>query len=119
MSRTYTEKQYNAQVRKAKAGWAKYFCELEQNQDRDIIYYESVKQLPVNDMTDYAQAQIQELLIQLKKHIDCPVCLETINPKDIEMTACGHKYCKGCINTIKQSIKPECAICRSKLWVKK
>ncbi len=119
MPRTYTEKQYNAQVRKAKAGWAKYFCELESNQQADIVYYEQVKQLPVNDMTDYAQAQIQELLIQLKTKIDCPICLETIAPNQIEMTACGHKYCKQCINTIKAGANPECAICRTKIWVKK
>ena len=119
MPRTYTEKQYNAQVRKAKAGWAKYYCELESNQVSQVVYYEQVKELPVNDMSDYAQAQIQELLIQLKKQIECPVCLETINPKEIEMTACGHKYCKQCINTIKAGANPECAICRNRLWVKK
>ena len=119
MPRTYTEKQYNAQVRKAKAGWAKYYCEMEQNQGIQVVYYEQVKQLPVNDMTEYAQSQIQELLIQLKKEIECPICLETINPKEIEMTACGHKYCKQCINTIKAGANPECAICRTKIWVKK
>lgn len=117
--RTYTKKQYDAQVRKAKAGWAKYYAELEQNQGYSIMYYEQVKEMPVNDMNEYAQEQIRNLLIELKKSIDCPICMETIDPKNIEMTACGHKYCKQCINTIKQSNNPECAICRNRLWVKK
>jgi len=119
MPRTYTEKQYQAQVKKAKAGWGKYFGELEREQERDIIYYEQVKELPVADMTDYAQQQIQELLIKLKEAIDCPVCLETIAPGNIEMTACGHKFCKQCLNTIKTTPEPKCAVCRGKIWVKR
>ena len=114
MPRTFTERQYNAQVRKAKAGWAKYFAELESNQERDIIYYEQVKYLPVEGMTDFAQ-----LLIKLKASIDCPVCLETIAPDQIEMTACGHKFCKSCLSAIKERPEPKCAICRGKIWVKK
>mgnify|MGYP003639296724 FL=1 len=119
MPRTYTEKQYQSQVRKAKAGWGRYFAELENNQERDIHYYEQVEQLPVNDMTEYAQEQIRELLIKLKTTIDCPVCLETIAPDQIEMTACGHKFCKQCIKAIKSAPEPKCAICRGKIWVKK
>ena len=119
MPRTFTERQYNAQVRKAKAGWAKYFAELESNQERDIIYYEQVKYLPVEGMTDFAQQQIGELLIKLKASIDCPVCLETIAPDQIEMTACGHKFCKSCLSAIKERPEPKCAICRGKIWVKK
>ena len=119
MPTTYTERQWNNQVRKAKQGWACYFKAIEQGQLCDIIYYEKVKELPVNDMSDYAKKQIEELLIQLKKQIECPICLETIDPKNIEMTACGHKYCKQCINTLKQTINPKCSICRTKIWVKR
>jgi len=119
MPRTYTEKQYMAQVRKAKAGWAKYFAELENNQGYNIMYYEKVKEMPVNDMSEYAQQEIRNLLIELKKNIECPICMENIAPDQVEMTACGHKYCKQCINTIKAGANPECAICRNKLWVKK
>lgn len=116
---TYTENQYKAQVRKAKQGWACYFQAIEQGQMCDIIYYEQVKELPVADMSEYAQKQIQELLIKLKKAIECPVCLETIAPNNIEMTACGHKFCKQCLKTIKTTPEPKCAVCRGKIWVKR
>jgi hypothetical protein len=125
MPKTLTDYQYNELVKKSKMGWASYFRELENSQNNAVIIWQVVNKVNKevneegNELTDYAQGQIQELLIQLKKQIECPICLEVINPKEVVMTNCGHKYCKQCLNTIKTGAKPECAVCRQKIWVKK
>ncbi len=102
-----------------KVAWAKYYHELENNQNRQIITYERLVQVPVEAMSDYAVEEYRKLLRELKKEIDCPICLEVIPPDQVDMTACGHKFCKSCLGELKKTPAPKCAICRNKIWVKK
>ena len=51
---------------------------------------------------------------------ECPVCLDMIKDGELEISNCGHFYCKPCLDTIKDKAqtehleKWECAVCRRK-----
>jgi hypothetical protein len=98
-----------------KVAWAMYYKVLEREQEQSIITYEKLVEVPVKCMDEYAEQEFIKLLIELKRNIDCPICLETIDPTNISITGCGHKYCKNCLNTLKNLTNPKCAICRSKI----
>jgi hypothetical protein len=53
---------------------------------------------------------------ELPESIECPICYETIEKKEIIHTICGHNYCKPCIQKV-LSIPhcKKCAICRTKI----
>ena len=46
----------------------------------------------------------------LKKKLDCPICLDLIEPNQLQISSCGDKYCKDCYSHIDQV-----AICRKML----
>ena len=58
--------------------------------------------------------EIEKMTAELRKQIECPICLEIIEVGHLKMTGCGHKYCEECYNKI-----DECAICRKKIYKKK
>jgi hypothetical protein len=39
--------------------------------------------------------------------VECPICYEDLNEKDLKTVECGHKFCKYCISRI-----TKCALCR-------
>jgi hypothetical protein len=54
---------------------------------------------------------------EVRKTWDCPICLEMISPeetgdKSLEITNCGHYYCKQCLTSLKAQPQPKCAVCR-------
>jgi len=51
---------------------------------------------------------------ELKKEIECPVCLTIIDKDELKISNCGHKYCKTCYDelVIREN---KCCICRKKL----
>lgn len=51
--------------------------------------------------------EYMELVQSLRKKVECPVCLEVMGKNELEITVCGHKYCKGCFKEL-----TKCAICR-------
>ena len=51
--------------------------------------------------------ELEEMCIQLKKEIECPICLEPIEKGQLKISYCGHKYCKTCFSQI-----DKCCICR-------
>jgi hypothetical protein len=47
------------------------------------------------------------------KEIDCPICLESIAPKDIITTNCQHSFCSDCIDKCNNLLS--CAYCRTEI----
>jgi hypothetical protein len=60
---------------------------------------------------------IKELLIttmkEQNKTYDCPICMDTLQAKDIKFSGCGHMYCSGCLLHILGQGK--CAVCRESI----
>ena len=126
MSKTLTEGQYKNLIRKSKQGWAAFYraetashshynnylykvSELEKAiKERDSNLYEK------DHIPDFVINEIQGLLKELKKEVECPICYEEIKSEDIKFSSCGHKFCETCLSKIN-----ECAICRKKIYHKK
>ena len=57
---------------------------------------------------------------QLGKSIDCPICMEELNERNVTVTSCGHMYCVTCLDIWKnaekqkQKQKWECCVCRER-----
>ena len=66
------------------------------------------------EMPDHIKNELKELYIEMKKKIECPICLHEIESDDLDWTKCGHKYCKACLKRLKETSN-KCAICRREL----
>ena len=53
-------------------------------------------------------------LEDLRKEIECPICYEVINNNELQLSNCGHKFCKTCYDRILRDSN-ECAVCKKKL----
>jgi len=47
---------------------------------------------------------------ELKKSVECPICLDVIAVGTLKISGCGHKYCSECFPQL-----DKCAICRRKI----
>ena len=59
--------------------------------------------------------EFYEMAVQLRRKFECPVCLEVVSKDTIQITHCGHVYCKNCIEIVKALADPKCAVCRRKI----
>lgn len=55
------------------------------------------------------QEELRSSAIRSGEKWDCPVCLDTLNPKKFIFTNCSHKICSKCFNDTRIS---KCPICR-------
>ena len=74
---------------------------------RDASLYEK------SHIPDFVKNEITSMIKELKKEIECPICYDILESKDIKFSSCGHKYCETCLSKIN-----ECAICRRKIYHK-
>ena len=93
--------------------WAKYYESERQQLVGDIEAYNQIDNLPP-ETPDFVLKQLKEFHITLKQKIECPICLDVINPEELGISKCGHKYCEECLNKLKETTK-KCAVCRKKL----
>ena len=107
-------------ARKQKAfAWAKYYEQVNGSHHADhdtVIVYERIVEdagIPVHIKTE-----MKEMAIALKKKWECPICMEMIDDGELEITNCGHYYCKPCLVAYQVQQKREnpnkwkCAVCR-------
>jgi hypothetical protein len=111
-------------ARKQRAfAWAKFYDQV------NIAHLEAhmnyMAYLRVLDASDTAIPihiinEFKEMSAALKKKWECPICLDMISEGDLDISNCGHYYCKPClqqlIKTQKDEGKPkwECGVCRKK-----
>ena len=107
--------------RRTAFAWAKYYERMNTHLHDDhahhatYVRYVSDDAIPTHIKTEFAQ-----MAETLKKKWECPICLDMIEHGDLEITNCGHCYCKPCLSQLKQNYKQqgnakwECATCRRK-----
>ena len=47
-----------------------------------------------------AQGRMRDIALQFQEgevQVECPVCLETTNEREVALTPCAHKFCMECI----------------------
>lgn len=101
--------------------WAKYYEEVNRALHDDHTHYLQYNNIITNDMIpEHIKTEIKEMASALKKKWSCPICMDMIEEGDLEITNCGHYYCKPCLTQLKQTAKNsgknkwDCAICRKK-----
>jgi len=107
------QRQLNYSKKQTAYAWRQYYNAGTDQLVSDIEAYNQVTNLPP-ETPDFVLDQLKDFHIQLKKKIECPICLDIINPEHLGISKCGHKYCKGCLDKLKTTTK-KCAICRKKL----
>jgi hypothetical protein len=96
--------------------WGKYYeaCNArltaDYNRHRTIVRHTTDDAIPTHIKTEFLA-----MATELKKTWECPICLDFIQPDNLDITPCGHYYCKGCLHTLKGQPEPKCGICRRKL----
>lgn len=105
-----------------KIAWVKFYNELSDHHETMMKHYELQKfvyenydlgteERDDNGIARNIQNEMYEMMMELKKEIECPICLEPILSKEkLHITSCGHKYCVDCRSKI-----TECAMCRKKI----
>ena len=104
-----------------KFAWAKYYELVNQTHDRDYAHYQALTQtVAVEAIPTHIKTELKEMSAALKKKWECPICLEFIPDGSVEVTNCGHFYCKPCLTQLKQTSRQQgedkwsCAVCRKK-----
>lgn len=116
---TMTKNQYESFIRKTKVGWAMFYASETLNHGLHIGYMKTINDMIENEkkteeiLPEFVEAEMKELYSQLKKTVECPICLQDINKDTMKFSSCGHKYCKTCLSKIN-----ECAICRKQIYKK-
>jgi hypothetical protein len=65
----------------------------------------------------YIKKEMEDITYLLSNPYNCPICIELIPKGELDITNCGHKYCKKCLTKLKEMPEPKCAICRTELYV--
>ena len=99
--------------------WAKYYDAQRRRIIADNDNYQRLTTAIRDDtaIPAHITALMKEMSNELKKTWVCPICLEFIKPEDLEITNCGHFYCKPCLTAHRDADTYECRcpVCRRKI----
>lgn len=107
--------------RRMKFAWAKYYESNRENHDIIWDYHDRLQRLTrltteqSNTLPTHIKQEIEEMAEAMRKSYECPICMDMIQKGELEITNCGHKYCKACLEQLVKSHDPKCAICRKKM----
>lgn len=107
------QRKLNYSKKQTAYAWRQYYEAKMVQLVSDINAYNQVTNLPP-ETPEFVLEQLKDFHIELKKNIECPICLDIINPEQLGISKCGHKYCNECLDKLKTTSK-ECAVCRKKL----
>ena len=97
-------------LQKQKAyAWAKFYQSSQELHHHILYHHNTIQQVreEVRDLPNHLVVEIEKMVIELKKKLECPICLDIIEEGKLKITGCGHKYCEDCLSQI-----DKCAICR-------
>lgn len=96
-----------------KFAWGKYYGAVNNQLTQNTTQYnrmnEFVEVIPTHIKDDYIK-----MLEELRKEIECPICYDIINIDDLQLSNCGHKFCKTCYDRLLR-YSNKCAICKKRL----
>ena len=91
--------------------WAMYYNKIEETHRAALNHYNTVNRVDeLIPLPDHITTEWQQMLEELHKQIECPICFNIIEEGKLKITGCGHKFCENCFNQI-----DKCAICRKNI----
>ena len=110
------QRKHNSMIKQRAFAWAKYYESANERLTADYGRYQTIIRTTNDDaIPTHIKNEFIEMATALKKTWECPICIEFIQPDNLEITPCGHYYCKGCLHTLKAQAEPKCGLCRRKL----
>ena len=107
-------------LNRMKFAWAQVYQHRRDNHELSLDVLRLMRQLNAvgsaeSTIPSHLKTEIEEMAETLRKNYECPICLEVISKGELEITSCGHKYCKNCYTALTQNPDCKCAVCRRKL----
>jgi late competence protein required for DNA uptake (superfamily II DNA/RNA helicase) len=96
--------------------WAMYYQEARRAHERTVLYVNrQAAMLTDPTLPTHLKNEIEEMRAAARKDYECPICMDMIPSGQLDITNCGHFYCKECLAQLLRQADPKCAICRKKL----
>jgi rubrerythrin len=111
--------------KRVKYAWAQYYNTttamiLDAHFNRDAY----IRIVSDNAIPTHIKDELKSMADALKKKWECPICLDMIESNDLDITNCGHYYCKECLKSLIKTFsdagkdKWDCSICKRKHKIK-
>ena len=86
--------------------WAKLYEAWNDNHNQDARQYVVLQRI-ADDVAipTHIKDTLVAMATELRKKWDCPICVDIIPEGELEITNCGHFYCKSCLARWKQAEK--------------
>ena len=113
MSIQQLQNQLDYANRRTRYAWACYYKVLENEHNGNINQYnlnQNIIDNGVDDLPIHIVNEIEKLNDELKRKLECPICMDIIREGKLKITGCGHKFCEDCYDKINV-----CSICRKKI----
>jgi len=125
------KKEYFKAQKKAKFAWGQYFqlrnelfaLETHIYDEMGSAFGDSSSEEDTSEdatqPSEHLMKFIKNLYDEAKKKVECPVCLEKIDTKDLHTTGCGHNFHTQCMEQLKNSTTNktvDCPMCRKKIY---
>jgi late competence protein required for DNA uptake (superfamily II DNA/RNA helicase) len=101
--------------------WAKYYEEVRLHLHDAHDHYNNYNRVADDrSIPEHIKNEMKEMAKALKKKWECPICLDFIEDEQLDITNCGHYYCKDCLKGWKDAEKArgeakwKCGVCNRK-----
>ena len=100
------KKKYEYAIKQKAFAWAKVYETTNRMLDDDHRNYDAFTRVADDrSVPEHIKAEMKTMAIALKKKWECPVCLDMIENDELEITNCGHFYCKACLTAWQKTCK--------------
>lgn len=100
--------------------WAKYYESVNVRLAGDTRAYRvATTTLNADGIPEHIKNEIKTMATELRKTWNCPICLDMISSDNLDITNCGHYFCKPCLTHHKENNRTNCVcpMCRKKIYV--
>jgi hypothetical protein len=102
--------------RQRRYAWAMYYEQVRTAHEHTIVYVNrQARVLEDPTLPTHIKNEIEEMRTAMRKEYECPICMDMIASGELDITNCGHKYCKECLKRLLTQPEPKCACCRKAL----
>jgi hypothetical protein len=115
------QQKLNYSNRRVKFAWAKFYEQKNAELHADRQHRERYIKVSVEPcIPEHIKDEMKAMAVALKKKWECPVCMDMIDDDTLEITNCGHCYCKPCLEQWKETCKKQghdkwsCGLCNRK-----